>query len=468
MNLNSTMKTTKTLLLIIFAFLNVFTTYAQPFPDSVLTAYQNSTKTGTTGFFIRDYLSSFKSDSIRLEKSRELLIYFKKNNDAAGADFVEARIAMEFSKVGEYASALNKLFPILTRMENRKDTVGVLDTYLFISSIYASSKNYLDAVSTLKKTFPFTNPKRQEFSIDRFYFLIATYYAEANLPDSGIVYAQKTVALSEQKNESWQLSYALNSLAANYIAKGDNDIALPILRKALRLRPADLQVDNYFLYNDFAQLFLAEEEYDSVYYYATQAVIYALKENDQQQQARAYEYLYKCFDKTGNADSSNKYFRLAANIKDSIYSTDKIKAIEAVNFKQQLHLQELEEAKFLKQQEREQNIQYGLIALGILTFIILYILLVRTIIVTEKWISFFGILGLLIVFEFINLLIHPFLERITHHSPLLMLIALVAIASLLIPLHHRLEKWIMKKMTEKNKKIRLENAIKTIEQLEEK
>jgi hypothetical protein len=49
-----------------------------------------------------------------------------------------------------------------------------------------------------------------------------------------------------------------------------------------------------------------------------------------------------------------------------------------------------------------------------------------------------------------------------------MLIALVAIASLLIPLHHRLEKWIMKKMTEKNKKIRLENAIKNIEQLEEK
>ncbi|MES1226936.1 MAG: hypothetical protein ABUT20_66295, partial [Bacteroidota bacterium] len=70
--------------------------------------------------------------------------------------------------------------------------------------------------------------------------------------------------------------------------------------------------------------------------------------------------------------------------------------------------------------------------------------------------------------EFINLLIHPFLERVTNHSPSIMLIALVAIASLLIPLHHRMEKWIKEKMTEKNKKIRLENAKKTIEQLEEK
>jgi hypothetical protein len=73
---------------------------------------------------------------------------------------------------------------------------------------------------------------------------------------------------------------------------------------------------------------------------------------------------------------------------------------------------------------------------------------------------------LLILFEFINLLIHPFLESVTHHSPVLMLLALVALASLLIPLHHRMEKWIKEKMTDKNKIIRLENARKTIEQLE--
>jgi CDP-diglyceride synthetase len=92
----------------------------------------------------------------------------------------------------------------------------------------------------------------------------------------------------------------------------------------------------------------------------------------------------------------------------------------------------------------------------------------RSIVVNEKWISFFGILGLLIVFEFINLLIHPFLEDVTHHSPIIMLLCLVALASLLIPLHHKLEKWIKEKMIEKNKAIRLANAKKTIEQLEDK
>ncbi len=76
-------------------------------------------------------------------------------------------------------------------------------------------------------------------------------------------------------------------------------------------------------------------------------------------------------------------------------------------------------------------------------------------------------MALLIVFEFLNLLLHPFLESFTHHSPVLMLLALVCIAAFLIPLHHKLEKWATHKLVEKNIAIRLAIAKKTIENLEE-
>ena len=46
----------------------------------------------------------------------------------------------------------------------------------------------------------------------------------------------------------------------------------------------------------------------------------------------------------------------------------------------------------------------------------IFLLLTRSILVNEKWISFLGILGLLIVFEFINLLFHPYVEKITTPS----------------------------------------------------
>ena len=46
------------------------------------------------------------------------------------------------------------------------------------------------------------------------------------------------------------------------------------------------------------------------------------------------------------------------------------------------------------------------------------------------------------------------------------LVAMVCIAALLVPLHHRMEKRISHRLVEKNKKIRLEAAKKTIAKLE--
>jgi len=96
----------------------------------------------------------------------------------------------------------------------------------------------------------------------------------------------------------------------------------------------------------------------------------------------------------------------------------------------------------------------------------LFLLVSNSFIVSHKAVGFLSVLVLLVVFEFINLLIHPFLENITHHSPVLMLLGLVCIAALIIPLHHKLEHWATNKLVEKNKAIRLAKAKKTIEELE--
>jgi hypothetical protein len=107
------------------------------------------------------------------------------------------------------------------------------------------------------------------------------------------------------------------------------------------------------------------------------------------------------------------------------------------------------------------------LAIGILFAVILFLLLSRSVIVSHKLVSFLSILLLLVLFEFVNLLVHPFLESVTQDSPVLMLSALVVIAALLVPLHHRLEKWATQKLVEKNKQVRLRAAKRTIKQLEE-
>ena len=115
---------------------------------------------------------------------------------------------------------------------------------------------------------------------------------------------------------------------------------------------------------------------------------------------------------------------------------------------------------------RKQNLEYTFLGLGIISFLMVFILFSRKHITNTKVIQFLSVVSLLMVFEFINLLIHPVLEKVTHHSPFLMLLSLVALAALLIPIHHKLEHWAVNKLIEKNKQARLEAAKKTIEQLE--
>ena len=115
---------------------------------------------------------------------------------------------------------------------------------------------------------------------------------------------------------------------------------------------------------------------------------------------------------------------------------------------------------------RSRNIQFGIIALIVITLGIFLLVFSRTAMVGAKAIKNLSLIALLLFFEFINLLLHPFLDRITNHSPILMLLCMAAIAGLLIPLHHRMEKLITNMLVSKNNRVRLEAARRTIEELE--
>jgi predicted RND superfamily exporter protein len=180
------------------------------------------------------------------------------------------------------------------------------------------------------------------------------------------------------------------------------------------------------------------------------------------------EVLRKIYTHTIKKDSIIYYAQLQIDYKDSVNNQRKQSEFQNLTFAHQLRVID-EQVKALEvKEQRKQNLQYALIAISIILFIILFLLLSRSLITNLRVIQFLGIVALLIVFEFLNLLLHPLLERITHHSPVLMLLALVCIASLLIPLHHRLEKWAIQKLVMKNKQARLLAAKKTIRLLSEK
>ena len=315
------------------------------------------------------------------------------------------------------------------------------------------------------KHLPDKSSDKYDYMLIQYQRNIGVSYYEKNQLDSALFYAQVAEQTAERLKLPLYRAQTLTLLAVIYYKMNELELAEIYFNKAKNLSET-LAVRKDVFYKRYIPFLIEQNRMDEAI--ASTEYFWNITREMQNLNIEliAAGFKRQLFDKLNNSDSAFYYSKVESQIRESIFNQNNQNTIQALAFKEQLRIIEEDAKKLEVEQQRKQNIQYALIAIGIVFFIILFFLLSHSIIITEKWISFFGILGLLIVFEFINLLIHPFLERITHHSPALMLIALVVLASLLIPMHHRMEKWIKEKMTEKNKKIRLENAKKTIEKLE--
>lgn len=290
-------------------------------------------------------------------------------------------------------------------------------------------------------------------------------YLNINKLDSALKYLQRAYESSLVINQV-DLPYVLWNLGSVHSKMGNALLAVSYFNMSIQMAKDAKKVRQLsFAYNGLAEHFLSMNQQDSCILYLKKALAAVQNTPFFFMSVKPAKMLADIYEKT-NCDSTLKYANIYKISNDSVFSNKINQQIQVMTFDEHLRQQELTTEKTKAETQRHQNIQNALIAAGIITFIILFLIYSRSIVANERLISFFGVLGLLVVFEFINLLIHPWLTSFTNESPVMMLLILVMIASMLIPLHHRLEKWIKEKITEKNKAIRLAAAKKTIEKLE--
>jgi tetratricopeptide (TPR) repeat protein len=411
---------------------------------------------------------SFYGQSFRLgvDYATEGLDLARKINFENGEAACLYQLGNCYMSISNFSIALHYFIESLKVRERVKDINGIAKSNHGIGTIYYEQGDYKKALSYYEKSLLMESI--DNYRLATFYQDFGDCYSRLNLSDSALVYYQRSYEKFNLTTDKYQLNVTLSGLGNMQNKMGNAELALGYFRQALRNGVAYNDTLNLSFTNlEIAKLFDAAGQQDSSIFYAGQSLFYAQKGTVLKNVIASGNLLSKLY-KNKDDKSALHYLEISQAANDSLFSREKSMQIQNMFFTESQRETELAEKAKKDWEDRKQNIEYALIALGIITFVILFLLLSRSIIVNEKMISFFGILGLLVVFEFINLFIHPFLEKVTHHNLVLMLLVLVAVASLLIPLHHRMEKWIKEKMVLKNKRIRLDNAKKTIEQLEEK
>ena len=392
----------------------------------------------------------------------------------------DSLLAISYNWIGSYMAfttgdnteALEYYFKAIPLAEKANDKRRISSLYFDIALVYFTLQNNEEAFKNIRKggeNLPDTSSPMYSFMLVQYQRGMTQYYLLAHQYDTALHYAQ---LLMETSTKLKSISFQYGALYLNgsiYAQMGDYDLAEVYFKKAKAMTSSITNKSELLSFYDiYIPYLLQNRKINEAHEQATQFMELGKQDNNNNIKLSVAGFMRQVFDSLHQTDSAYYYAKIKEDLNAFIFSQNNINKIQALAFNEQFRIIEDDAKKAEDAQQRKENIQYALIALGIITFIILYLLLSRSFITNSRMIEFFGVIALLIIFEFLNLLLHPYLERVTHHSPLLMLLTLVCIAALLVPLHHRAEKWATQKLVEKNKKIRLAAAKKTIQQLEGK
>jgi tetratricopeptide (TPR) repeat protein len=380
-------------------------------------------------------------------------------------------IAEKYFTEGKTKEALKLQYRALALAEESRDSNLLALAYVQIGHSHKEYGDYKKAFSFYKRTYDIGIQINKDNLVAMGALNLGYTYAQLNQLDSALYYMLQSYSITnsrykrQMRSVEAYMGYVQYKMGNSKLAKEYYESALERISKTREpLFGSRSIVVNYL---GLANCFQKMNNTDSAHAFAQKALFVAKQANYLKGICDAQKLLAETFEEKHKLDSAYYYQKLYIATNDSLYNRDKASAIESLTFDQELQEKERQAEIEKQNEERSHNIQLAMTAIAILSAVILFLLLSRSILVSHKVVEFLSVIVLLVVFEFINLLIHPFLEKITHHSPALMLLGLVLIAAMIVPLHHRLEKLTTKKLVEKNKAVRLANARKTIAELDD-
>lgn len=434
--------------------------------DLLRNTYSDSVKKKTLGA-LYFYYYPFNRDSSNYFGSR-IIELGKATSDTKLLYDVYAYLAGQNRTAGNYMAALDWNNRMLDLALANKDSITAATALNSIGNLYKDQALYRRAISSYLEAKTFLRKETDSVSSrTRVYahMNLGYVYSEAGKIDSALIFEQEAYSLALKIKDSESLQYILYCLGNIQLRLNNKPLALEYYRLALQTLPGENRY-SCVVYNALAEYY-KEQEIGKAIFYARKALYVARGIGNVKLLAESAKMLSEVFAARKSMDSAFYYQEYFIALNDSLNNRERMAEFENLLFKEVLHQQEMNEAANRAQEKQRYNIQLAFMTLTILLLLLLFLLISRSIIVSHKVVAFLNVVVLLVLFEFINLVLHPVIQHLANDRPVPMLLAMVVIASLIVPLHHRLEKWTSNTLVKKNIAIRLANARKVIKELEQ-
>lgn len=361
-------------------------------------------------------------------------------------------MANSYNNQGDYNKALEIFLKQLALSEKTNNGYYMAFSLMNIGIIYTQQADYNKALPYYLKSDSIIKANQIE-ALSYFSFQnLGDLYDRLNQNDSAYTYYNKALQKAMVKNDIYLIAASKIGLG-NCLVKKGNYVDGKAAYQLARLQLKQVKDDDLFCEAtlNLAKLYLKTKQSDSALVMAWQIPFYAGKDkfpNRIKDQTALLSEYYKSIQQN---DSALHYLEQKNLISEAINSQEKIKLFQEKTFQESLRQATMEEEKKQLAEERAKQLQLLLIGIFIPLFFLITLFLSKRK-VPAKLIKTLGIISLLLFFEYLTLLLHPVVSDFTHHTPVLELLIFVCIAALLIPTHHRVEHWLLEKLTHTHQK----------------
>jgi tetratricopeptide (TPR) repeat protein len=408
------------------------------------------------------YIEINSLDKIGETAKQELTIaQLLKNDSLLGISFTD--LGIFFDGKSDFSNALRFYLKALKLAEIVQNPGEIARINNDISTTYSEIKNYSETLNYLLKSESFAlqpEVRQRHSSLPIVIHINMTEaYIALGKPDSALKYIQLAKRENLDVKSVGFETYMLGDFGLVYEKLKKNDLAEIFYQKSIQqadsLKAIRFIADNTYHYANFL---LEQKRYTEANEIARKSLIASQKEGYKNGIINASGILRNTYFKLNKPNSAYYYANMQVDYRDSVFNQQNMNQMQDMTFAEQIRQTEESHRIFEEKEKVKRNIEFAAIAIGILTFIILFLIFSHTSVASEKAINVLCIIGLLITFEFFNLLLEPILENIANDSQWLKFLSMVIIAAILVPCHHRLEKWISEKLIEKHKKLRIFQA----------
>lgn len=394
---------------------------------------------------LADIVNFYNTDTALL-LSQQALYLAKNINYLEGQSRALGVLSNTLRRIGNYPRALEFNIEKLQLEEKGNNPRNLASVLMNIGLVYSSQQEYQKALDYCIQSDSVITRYNIEYLKHYSYLNLGDIYFHLNIFDSAYQCFNKALQIARNLNDDNFIGASQIGIANVYQktekyqeSKNSYKAGIEYLQKVN---------DNENLCEamlGLANLYKQISGYDSAAYFANASLSIAQKSGFLSKELDAAQFLSEHYKSAKNIDSAFVYINYVYTLNDSLNSKSRIRESQIISSNEQFRQIELEEARKLAKKERNQQLQLLFIGILIPGLFLLTLLLSR-VKIHIRVIRTLGVVSLLFFFEYLTLWLHPTVAALTHHTPVWEILIFVAIGSILIPTHHRLEHWLIHKL----------------------